>query len=525
MRTAAAGGPDQQLRAAILLAILWTAVLFGSGAMNLLQLRSDAVERAKIEARGAFNKDLVYRRWAAGHGGVYAPVTEKTPPNPHLSHVAERDIKTPSGRALTLVNPAYMTRQVHELGRQQYGYRGNITSLKPIRLENTPDPWERQTLEAFARGPREIISVEPLDGEDHLRLMRALVTEKRCLKCHGKDGYKEGDIRGGVSVSMPMEPYMAQAWRSAAMMVPAHGFIWLLGLMGLRLAHGRIRAREQALQEHRMNLEHTVQERTVQLTTANEHLARENRVRLQAEEQLRESLLELARSNQELQQFAYVASHDLQEPLRMVASYTELLARRYEGELDDKADMYMAYAVDGARRMQELINDLLEYSRVGTRGGDFETTDAAEVVTEVLRDLKVLLKDNQAKVVIGDLPTVRADRSQLAQVFQNLITNGLKFRGEEPPVVEVTAREEDDRWEFTVADNGIGIDPQHYDRIFIIFQRLHVRSEYAGSGIGLSIVKKIVERHGGTVLVESNEPTGTRFRFSIAKVLEPDDAQ
>lgn len=224
---------------------------------------------------------------------------------------------------------------------------------------------------------------------------------------------------------------------------------------------------------------------------------------------------ELARSNQELEQFAYVASHDLQEPLRMVSSYTQLLARRYRGKLDEKADQYIHFAVDGANRMQHLIQDLLAYSRVGTRGKTPEPTEAAQVVQEVLDSLQVALGESHAEIVVHPLPKVMADPIQLAQVFQNLIGNALKYRHpERPPRIEVGAEPQGNCYRFYIADNGLGIEPQYFERIFVIFQRLHGKEDYPGSGIGLAIVKKIVERHGGQVGIESS-PQGSRFWFTL----------
>lgn len=231
--------------------------------------------------------------------------------------------------------------------------------------------------------------------------------------------------------------------------------------------------------------------------------------------QLNETVEELERSNKELEQFVYVASHDLQEPLRMVASYTELLADRYQDKLDEKAHKYIRYAVDGARRMQVLINDLLALSRVGTKGRPPEPTDCGEVLAGVLKSLEKTIKESSAEIVIGDLPTVMADPGQIGQVFQNLISNSIKFRSEAPPRIEVTARRKGTFWEICVADNGIGIDPEFHDRIFTIFQRLHGQGKYPGSGIGLAIVKKIVERHGGQVRVESAAGQGARFIFTL----------
>lgn len=224
---------------------------------------------------------------------------------------------------------------------------------------------------------------------------------------------------------------------------------------------------------------------------------------------------ELARSNAELEQFAYVASHDLQEPLRMVASYTQLLAKRYQGRLDADADEFINYAVDGANRMQRLINDLLAYSRVSTKGREFQPTDCAEVLKRTLQNLQLAIEESGGTITHDQLPTVMADGLQLSQVFQNLIANGLKFRADRPPHVHISAQRRETDWLFSVADNGIGIDPQYFDRIFIIFQRLHGPKDYTGSGIGLSICKKIVERHGGKIWVDSEYGKGSTFYFTI----------
>ena len=234
-----------------------------------------------------------------------------------------------------------------------------------------------------------------------------------------------------------------------------------------------------------------------------------------AEELLQLKLKELARSNAELEQFAYVSSHDLQEPLRMIGSYLQLLQRRYYGELDDKADKYIDFAVDGASRMQNLINDLLEFSRVTTRAREFESTDCELILNHVLSNLEISIKESEAVISHSHLPSLIADSTQLAQVFQNLISNAIKFRSEKIPEINISAREECDEWLFSVADNGIGIDPKHCERIFEVFKRLHKRREYPGTGIGLSICKKIIERHGGHIWVESEQGEGSIFYFTL----------
>lgn len=241
--------------------------------------------------------------------------------------------------------------------------------------------------------------------------------------------------------------------------------------------------------------------------------SREERQR--AQESLAQKVEELARSNRDLEQFAYVASHDLQEPLRMVAAYTQLLAERYRGKLDDRADKYINYAVDGAERMQSLIHDLLSLSRVGRQETELKLTNCDEVIQQAIKDLQAAILESGSVINREPLPTLMANRSQLKQVFQNLIGNAIKFRGAENPVIHISAEKQGADWIFSVADNGIGISPEHAENIFIIFNRLHTRTEYPGNGIGLSICKKIIERHGGRITALPREGGGTIFRFTL----------
>jgi len=229
----------------------------------------------------------------------------------------------------------------------------------------------------------------------------------------------------------------------------------------------------------------------------------------------RQALEDLARSNRDLEQFAYVASHDLQEPLRMVATYTQLLAERYQGKLDENADKYIHYAVEGALRMQTLVNDLLAFSRVGRHRTQLQSTDCNLVLQSVLANLRAAIQESGTQIFYQNLPTVLADPSELLQLFQNLVGNAIKFRASEPPIVRITAETKKNEWVFSLADNGIGIAPEHAETIFAIFKRLHTQAEYPGSGIGLSICKKIVEQHGGRIWVESHPGQGSTFKFTM----------
>jgi light-regulated signal transduction histidine kinase (bacteriophytochrome) len=251
---------------------------------------------------------------------------------------------------------------------------------------------------------------------------------------------------------------------------------------------------EEELAQHRDHLEDLVRQRTAEVEAAAE---------------------DLARSNRDLEQFAYVASHDLQEPLRIVAGYLQLLERRYKGKLDADADEFISFAVDGAARMQHLINDLLAYSRLGTHSKPFGPVDTEAVLRRALANLRTSIQEAGAQVTHDPLPSVVGDATQLTQLFQNLLSNAIKFRGKDAPKIHVSACPDGGHWLFAVQDNGIGIDPQYKDRIFAVFQRLHTREKYPGTGIGLAICNRIVERHGGRIWVDSQPGHGSTFHFTI----------
>ena len=257
----------------------------------------------------------------------------------------------------------------------------------------------------------------------------------------------------------------------------------------------------QALEAAKAELEQRVRDRTMELKRINTQLQKLNQ--------------ELTRSNQELEQFGYIVSHDLREPLRMVTSFTQLLSQRYSGQLDAEADEIIDFAVEGATRMEELINDLLAYSRVGIQGKTFESVNCEELLDRVLSNLHLAIQETKAQITRDTLPIVMGDATQLVQLFQNLIANALKYHGEESPLIHIGATVESEQWLFWVKDNGIGIDPKHSDRIFQIFQRLHTREEYSGTGTGLAICHRIIQRHNGKIWVESEVGQGATFYFTL----------
>jgi signal transduction histidine kinase len=281
-----------------------------------------------------------------------------------------------------------------------------------------------------------------------------------------------------------------------------------------RLAEEKLRQAEEsnrAIRALNAELEERVRQRTAELEASNRDLQQEIAVR-------RQIAAELTRSNRELEQFAYVASHDLKEPLRKIRLFLELLEQRCRGRLDDKAGQYLGYALDGAARLQTLVQDLLTYARVGNRGKPLEPTDCTPVFDQALANLEAAVRESGAVVTRAGLPTVRGDGAELVRLFQNLLGNAIKFRKGEAPVIAVQAERQGGAWRFAVRDNGIGIRPEHAERIFAPFQRLHSEREYPGTGIGLAVCKKIVERHGGCIWVESEPGNGSCFYFTLPAV-------
>jgi PAS domain S-box-containing protein len=368
-------------------------------------------------------------------------------------------------------------------------YLDRLLEYAPIAVvaldtEGRIQAWNRRAVSMFGYGEREVL------GTPLAKLFPA--PEQKKL---GRF------LAGPTADEAALEPIVLQLQRASGELLfvqctagPLSGRTGEAGsLIMLQDVTQRMEA-EQALQETLDRLEDRVLQRTAELARAN---------------------AALEKSNIELQQFAHVASHDLQEPLRMVASFCQLLQRRYRGQLDEQADEYIDFAVSGAKRLQALIQDLLTYSSVDGKSNPFQPTDCGTLVDKVVADLTASIQDAGASVRRGNLPTVMGDNSQLAQVFRNLISNAVKYHGDAPCQVDVSASQNGEQWVFAVRDNGIGIAPQHQARIFDVFTRLHSPQEYPGTGIGLAICKRVVEHHGGQICLDSKPGKGTTFFFTI----------
>ncbi len=732
---------------AFYLFLAWTAFVIFSLLLTIHDHHKAILQEAAIEARTQLEVNLEYRNLISELGGVYASV-DNISPNPYLK-VPKRDIQTKEGDKLTLLNPAYMTRLMFErMGKKSsLPFINKITSLNFVNPVNTPDEWEKKSLLSFEKGVKEASEITSIDGNPYLRLMRPFITGDSCLKCHGYQGYKEGDVRGGISIAVPLGQYSELETRTRNIMLLTYLLLWFLGNAGLVVFSRYKQKQEKIIIEnewkfrtvsesandweywlsesrrieymspsskkitgyspeeflnnpdlltsiihsedrnlyvsHFKNFEeehhHEIELRIITrdgrmkwlahicapLYMQNKFLGRRisnrditdrkmaeealyksaermedlynnapcgyhsldkdgifvgindtelywlgysrdeiigkkkfsdiltsdslktfeksfpvfkaqgwikdlefemirkdgtilpvllnasaikddkgtylmsrstmyditERKKTEAElrkyrehleelvkqrtDELEKMTNELKRSNAELQQFAYVASHDLQEPLHVIKGFLNLFEKRYKDKLDEKGREFIGFTIDGAKRMQDLIRDLLEFSRVGHKGKEFKPTECTVILERALFNLKATIDESGAQVTYKNMPTIMADATQFTSLFQNLIGNAIKFHGAEAPRVHISAERKGDEWLFSVSDNGIGIDPKFIDRIFVVFQRLHTRNEYPGTGIGLALCKKIVEHHGGHIWVESEPQKGSTFHFTL----------
>ena len=488
-RPATANKPLRYRRYFWMLVAFWTLSVGGSLAWNLRQQSSEVRALALQTARALYDKDLLYREWASGHGGVYVPVSEGTLPNPHLK-AANRDITTPAGVRLTLMNPAYMTRQVFELQAQRLGIQGHITSLKPVRAENAPDEWEAGALEAFERGAAEVNEVTQWRGRAHLRLMKPLVTTQSCLRCHREQGYRAGDIRGGISVAVPMALFGSTG--SVKTLALAHGGLWLLGLAGMGTGWSRIRRHLRERDEANVRLQ----------------LAKE----------------EAEIANQAKSTFLATMSHEIRTPLNGVIGMAGLLL---DSPLSREQRRYAEVVRTSADSLLDIINDILDFSKIEAgrlelENIPFDLRDVVEDATELMAVRAYEKRLEVATLIEHDVPTsVAGDPTRLRQILINLMGNAIKFTAAGEVVVRVTRDEETPERvavRFTVSDTGVGIPADRRDRLFKSFSQVDAATtrRFGGTGLGLAICKRLAEAMQGRIGVESQPGKGSTFWFTVS---------
>jgi|GEM_PF-1581296 len=475
----------------------WTAALALSLTWELSLHRRETVALARSEARAAFEKDVTIRAWTARLGGVYvradARGEEGVPPNPWLD-VEHRDLETPAG-TLTLVNPAYMTRMVHELGADRTGIVGHITSLNPIRPRNAPDPWERGALQAFEEGAEEVSEVQRIGGAEYLRLMRPLHVEQACLGCHADQGYRLGDVRGGISASVPMAPIAAIIAPSRTLSIAGHAVIWLVGMAGIAFG-SRAMARLMT-----------------SLDGAHESA---EAARTQAEQASR------AKS-----EFLATMSHELRTPLNAILGFSEIIRDQAYGA--GAGGKYREYAGDihgSGRHLLALINDILDISKI--EAGKTEIAPEPLDLAEELAGCRRLVQERadrkglEVAVTGADGVVLWADRRALKQVMFNLLSNAIKFTPPGGRITMTAAAGADGGVAVMVSDTGCGMPEAEIDRLTRPFEQCsnaYVKRTAAdgeadgeadgGTGLGLAVVKALVELHGGTLSIASRPDQGT----------------
>jgi signal transduction histidine kinase len=496
-----------RIRRNLVLALFgWTLVVAASLGWGWHSVRQETLKLAQYEANAYIDKDIAFRNWAASHGGVYVTPSETSPPNPYLAFLPERDVTTTGGKKLTLMNPAYMLREMQSRFSGPFGEKGRITSLKPLNPINAPDDWEHAALLRLEQGVQEVSEVSDIDGVPHLRKMRPFVVEQGCLKCHGHQGYRIGDIRGGIDVSISLVPFRMIARQTQFRLAVGHGSIWAVGLMVIVFFAWRARRhlaeREQAdAAIRRLNevLEDKVQQRTQQLQAAQEALVRKEKLAM-------------------LGQVAGNVGHELRNPLGVMSNAVYFL----QTVLPDASDTVKEYLniikheIAGSER---IVTDLLDAVR--TRPPQAETVVLEQLIGQIFSQCSVPAAVAVKLEIPTSLPPLHVDALQIQQALRNLIHNGVEAMPD-GGTLEIRAVEnmQDATVTVSVRDSGIGMNEEQLGQLF---QPLFT-TKARGIGLGLVVAQNLVQANGGRIAVQSTPGGGACFSITLPSIVESENA-
>lgn len=465
--------------------LVWSGLLGSFSYYDVYIAKEHMHELAIKEARANFNTNKALRLWIVRHGGVYVPVDEQTPPNPALAHIPERDIVTPSGRKLTLMNSAYVLRQLLDEFGEIHGVRGKLTSFKLLNPKNAPDQWESEVLRQFETGKKEVFQFTKIDGEPYLRLMSAMLVQQGCLKCHGFQGYKVGDVRGGASISVAMRPYFKEFQTSVRQKLIIYSAIWLIGLLGIASWSllARRRLREKALLDLRIQQQHEA----------------------------------VQRANAELTHFANISAHHLMEPARRLVSFTQRLRNKIGHSIEDEdVSLSLKYIEQGAGRMRDLIRDIERYLAASIARGPLKPNTPKQALNEAQRHLAKLIGTTNTHIEVQTLPSsVYLDLPRLTDLFEVLLANTLiHAKTDKTTTIRISGEKRQTITRIRVEDNGPGIASEYRERVFGVFEQLKPNPS-AGTGIGLAIARRIVESRNGKIWIETSTTGGAAVVFDL----------